>query len=429
MTLVLFLGVLLGGIFLGVPVAFSLLLAALAMMAQLNMFSADIVTQALINGVDSFALLAIPFFLVAGEVMTAGGLSRRIVRLAMASVGHWPGGLGYVAVITAMVLAGLSGSAAADAAALIAILLPMMRQAGYPEGRSAGLLAAGGIIAAVLPPSVPLIIIGVAGNISISRLFLAGITPGLIMGLLLMLTWWFINMKAPLASSPKASRSERIEAWKDGIWAIAMPFIIIIGIRFGIVTPTEAAVVAAVYAIVVSAFIYRELTFKTFVAALVSAGRSTATIMFLVGTAMVAAWLMTIAQLPQQLTALLQPFIDNPKLLMLVIMALVLVVGMVMDLSPTILILVPLLMPVVREAGIDPVYFGIMFVLNTSISLLTPPVGTVLNVVCGVGRIRIEQASLGVLPFVLIYIGLLLLFVFVPEIITVPMNFFVGDVR
>jgi len=426
MTLALFLSVLLSSIIMGLPVAFALLLSAIALMIQQDLFSVDILAQALINGVDSFPLLAIPFFLVAGEVMAVGGLSSRIVRLAISLVGHRKGGLGYVAVFTSVLLAGLSGSAVADAAALVSILYPMMKKAGYPEGHSVGLLSAGGIIAPVIPPSLPLIIMGVAGNISIAKLFIGGIVPGLMMGTALMFTWAFLMRSEPLEVPDKASKEERVAAFRDGIWALFLPIIIIGGIRFGIFTPTEAAVVAAVYALLVSTLVYKELSFQLLYKVLVNAGRSTAMVMFLVGCAMVAAWLMTVAQLPQQLAVLLGPLIEHPKLLMATIMIIVLCVGMVMDLSPTILILVPLFMPIIKMAGIDPVYFGLMFVINTCIGLITPPVGTVLNVVCGVGRVPMSTAVKGVMPFVAVYVLLLSLFVAFPSIIIVPMRIFIG---
>jgi TRAP-type transport system large permease protein len=426
MTLALFLSVLIGSILLGLPVAFALLLASMALMLQMGLFSADILAQSLLNGVDSFPLLAIPFFLVAGEVMSCGGLSQRIVRLAMTLVGHRKGGLGYVAVFTAVLLAGLSGSAVADAAALVSILYPMMRKAGYPAGRSLGLLASGGIIAPVIPPSLPLILIGVAGNISIKNLFLGGIAPGLMMGATLMVVWWWLMRNEAVEVLPRASGRERLLALRDGVWALLLPVIIVGGIRFGVFTPTEAAVVAAVYAIAVSTLVYRELTWTMFVKVLINAGRSTAMVMFLVGCAMVAAWLITVAQLPQQLAQLLAPLIDSPRLLMLVIMLIVLAVGMVMDLAPTVLILVPLLLPVATLAGIDPVYFGLMMVINTSIGLITPPVGNVLNVVCGVGRVPVSEAVRGTAPFLLAYAILLGAFVAFPALIIVPMRWFIG---
>ena len=426
MTLAIFLGVLLTAIMLRLPVAFALLLSSIALMLYMDSFSVDILAQSLINGVDSFPLLAIPFFLVAGEVMSVGGLSARIVRMATTFVGHRKGGLGYVAIFTSVLLAGLSGSAVADAAALVRILYPMMKQAGYPEGRSMGLLASGGIIAPVIPPSLPLILVGVAGGISIKDLFLGGIVPGILMGMTLIIVWSVLIRNEDLPVAPKASLAEKLSSLREGVWALLLPVIIIGGIRFGVFTPTEAAVVAAVYALFVSTFIYRELTWAKLYTVLTNSGRATAMVMFLVGCAMVAAWLITVAQLPQQLAGLLGPLIDSPRTLMLVIMLLVLAVGMVMDLAPTVLILVPLLMPVIKQAGIDPVYFGLMFVINCSIGLITPPVGNVLNVVCGVGRVPMSKAVTGVFPFIMAYLMLLGLFIAFPDIIIVPMNIIIG---
>ena len=426
MTLFIFLGVLLVGIMIGIPVAFSLLLSAMALMIHMDVFSADILAQALINGVDSFPLLAIPFFMVAGEVMSHGGLAKRIVRLAAALLGHRKGGLGYVAIFTSVLLAGLSGSAVADAAALSAMLFPMMAKAGYPQGRSAGLLASGGIIAPVIPPSLPLILIGVAGNISIAKLFIAGIVPGLMMGAVLVFVWSILVRDEDLETQPRASREERISALKDAVFALLLPVIIIGGIRFGIFTPTEAAVVAAVYAIVISTLVYREVDLKGLYRLLVQSARSTAMVMFLVGCAMVAAWVITLAQLPQQLVELLGPLVENPRMLMATIMVIVFLVGMVMDLGPSVLILAPLFMPVIKLAGIDPVYFGVMFIINASIGLITPPVGNVLNVVCGVSRVPMTAAIRGVWPFVVAYLALLSLFVAFPNIIIVPMKFLIG---
>lgn len=422
MTLIVFITVLCVAILLGIPVAFALLLSAVAMMIQMNMFSVDIMAQSLINGVDSFTLLAIPFFLVAGEVMSRGGLSSRIVALAMTLLGHRKGGLGYVAIMTSIVLAGLSGSAVADAAALVSILYPMMRKAGYPQETSLGLLASGGLIAPVIPPSLPLILIGVAGNISIGKLLVGGIVPGLMMGATLVVVWWFVVRKEKLETLPRASWGARGKALKESFWALLLPVIIIGGIRTGVFTATEAAVVAAVYSIFVSMVIYREMSWRDLYETLLAAVSTTAMVMFLVGAAMVVSWLITVAQLPQQLAGVLEPFIDSPRMLMAIIMIIVFIVGTAMDLSPTVLILVPLFMPVVNQAGIDPVYFGLMFVINCSIGLITPPVGTVLNVVCGVGGTTMSAAMRGLMPFMIAYTVLLVLFVIFPELITFPLQ-------
>ncbi len=426
MTLALFLGVLLLGIFIGIPVAFSLLLSAMVLMLYLDLFSADILAQALVNGVDSFPLLAIPFFLIAGEVMASGGLARRIVRLASSLLGHRKGGLGYVVIFTSVLLAGLSGSAVADAAALSSMLFPMMAKANYPQGRSAGLLASGGIIAPVIPPSLPLILIGVAGNISIAKLFVAGLVPGLMMGVVLVVVWSLLVRNEELPVLEPAPASERMAALKGAFFALLLPVIIIGGIRFGIFTPTEAAVVAAVYALFISSVVYREISWGNLYDVLVRAARATGMVMFLVGCAMVAAWVVTVAQLPQQLVQMMGPLVENPRLLMAMIMLVVFLVGMVMDLGPSVLILAPLFMPVIKEAGIDPVYFGVMFIINASIGLITPPVGNVLNVVCGVSSVSMTDAVKGVYPFVIAYLMLLCVFVVFPDVIIVPMRLLIG---
>jgi len=426
MAIALFIGSLLGAIGLGMPISFALLSSAVVLMLYLDIFDSQILAQNLVNGADSYTLLAIPFFLVAGEVMSQGGLSRRIVALVMSLVGHRRGGLGFVAIFAAIILASLSGSAVADTAALAGMLLPMMRQAGYPPARSSGLLAAGGIIAPIIPPSIPLIIIGVAGGISIGRLFLAGIVPGLIMGAVLAVIWLLITRRERWEVAEKAGGLERLKALRESVWALLLPVIIIGGIRGGVFTPTEAGVVAAVYAIFVATVVYRELTIMQLYSALGVAARNTAVVMFLVAAATVVSWLISIAQLPLMVADLLAPLVDSPRLLMLAIMGVVLVVGMVMDLTPTILVLTPILMPIVRMAGIDPVYFGIMFVLNCSIGLITPPVGNVLNVIAGVGNIKFERAVTGVFPFLLAYVGILLLFVIVPQIIIAPVRWLAG---
>lgn len=426
MTLTIFLGTLLGGMALGIPIAFALLLVAVALMLHLDLFDAQIIAQNLLNGADSFPLMAVPFFMLAGEIMNAGGLSRRIVNIAMALVGHKRGGLGYVAIIASCLLASLSGSAVADAAALAALLVPMMVQAGHSRERSAGLIAAGGIIAPIIPPSIGFIIFGVASGVSISKLFMAGIVPGIMLGAALAIAWWFVARKENVEMPPKRSRQEVLRALLDGSWAMGLPVIIIVGLKFGIFTPTEAAVVAAVYALFVAVVIYRELKISQLYEVILGAAKTTSVVMFLVAAAMVSAWLVNIADLPGQLTELLEPFMDNPTLLLLVIMLLIVLVGTVMDMAPTILILTPVLMPAVVQAGIDPVYFGVLFLINTSIGLITPPVGTVLNVVCGVSKLKMEEIVRGVGPFLIAQLLVLVLLVLFPQLVLVPMKFLAG---
>jgi tripartite ATP-independent transporter DctM subunit len=420
MTIAIFLGSLLAAMALGIPIAFSLLLCGAALMWHLGMVDPQILAQNLIEGANSFPLLAVPFFMLAGEIMNAGGLSRRIVHFALSLVGHVRGGLGYVAIVAAVMMAALSGSAVADAAALAALMLPMMIRAGHDPARSAGLLSAASIIAPVIPPSIGFVIFGVAANVSVSKLFLAGIFPGLLLAASLWLTWWWLVRKETVVPPPRKSRAEVMAALKDASLALGMPLIVLVGLKFGVFTPTEAAVVAAVYALVVSMFVYRELRFAQLYQVFLDAAKTTAVIMFLVAAAMVSAWLITVAQLPAQIVSLLQPLLDNPKLLMAAIMLLVIAVGTAMDMTPTILILTPVLMPIVKAAGIDPVYFGVLFIINNAIGLITPPVGTVLNTVAGVGRIRMDAVTRGVWPFMLAQLAVLFLLVLFPQLVMVP---------
>lgn len=408
----------------GVPISYALILCALAMMYHLDLFDAQIVAQGLVNGADSFPLMAVPFFMLAGELMNAGGLSKRIVNMAIALVGHIKGGLGYVTILAGCVLASLSGSAAADAAALAALLVPMMVRVGHNKGTSAGLVAASGVIAPVLPPSIGLILFGVAANVSITKLFLAGIAPGIFMGISLCVAWHLISRRETLTTTERASMRQVGKAFAEGIWALLLPVIILVGLRAGVFTPTEAGVVAAVYAFLVSVFVYRELDLKSMYKVLVASVMTTSMVMFLVASAMVAAWMITVADLPSAVVGVLEPLMDSPRLLMLLIVAIVIIIGMAMDMSPMILILAPVMMPVVAQAGIDPVYFGVIFVMTCAIGLLTPPVGVVLNVVAGVSRLDFLAIVRGVFPFLLAELAVILLLVAFPELLMTPARWF-----
>jgi tripartite ATP-independent transporter DctM subunit len=426
MTITIFLGALLGAMALGVPIAFSLLICGAALMWHMNMFDAQILAQNTLEGANSFPLLAVPFFMLAGEIMNAGGLSRRIVKFAMTLVGHVRGGLGYVGIMAAVIMAALSGSAVADAAALAALLLPMMNRAGYDTARSAGLLSAASIIAPIIPPSIGFVVFGVAANVSISRLFMAGIVPGLVLGAALWVTWWWLVRKEKIQAAPRASRAEVVVALRDATFALVLPVIVVVGLKFGVFTPTEAAVVAAVYALFIATFVYRELKLSQLYGLFLAAAQTTAVIMFLVAAAMVSAWMITVANLPAELVSLLQPMLDRPALLMFAIMVVTMIVGTAMDMTPTILILTPVFMPLVKAAGIDPVYFGVLFMINNAIGLITPPVGTVLSTVAGVGKVSMDAVTKGVWPFMVAQFLVMFLMVFIPEIVTIPARWFYG---
>ncbi|WP_457445323.1 TRAP transporter large permease subunit [Roseateles sp. P5_E4] len=424
MTVLIFLGSLLGAMALGIPIAYALLASGVALMWHLDLFDAQILAQNFINGADSFPLLAVPFFMLAGEIMNVGGLSQRIVNFALALVGHVKGGLGYVVILAACLLSALSGSAVADAAALTALLLPMMIKAGHKREVSGGLIAAAGVIGPIIPPSIGFVIFGVAANVSISKLFIAGIVPGIMIGIGLALTWWWVGRKEALALPQRKTRAEVWAAARESVWALMLPVFILVGLRMGVFTPTEAAVVAAVYALFVSTVLYRELKLQALMRIFITAARTTAVVMFLVASAMVSAWLVTVANLPVQMVDLLRPLLDNQTLLLIAIMVLVMLVGTAMDMTPTILILTPVLMPLIKAAGIDPVYFGVLFIVNNSIGLITPPVGTVLNVVAGVGRMKMDEVTRGVLPFMAAQFAVMFVMVLFPQTVLAPLRWF-----
>lgn len=353
-------------LFLGVPVALSMLLSASIMLYHLDMFDTQLITENFVMGTNNFPLMAIPFFMLTGEIMKHGGISERIINFATSMVGHIKGGLGYVAIISGLIFAGLSGSAVADTAALGAILIPMMISKKYDGARSTGLICAAGIISVVIPPSIPMIIYGITAGASITKLFMGGTVPGLLMVVGLWVTWKILYRNNDTSLERKQTGKERWVAFKKAFWPLLLPIIIIVGLRGGIFTPTEAGVVAAIYAGIVS-IAYKGLTFSKLKDVFIGTIKTTSMVMFVAASAMISAFAITVAQIPTELVQTIKGLTDSPTILMFIIMLFLLLVGCVMDLIPAVLIFVPVLLPVLRAYNIDIAYFGIMMVINLSI--------------------------------------------------------------
>ncbi len=432
MTLIiLFLLYLCGAMMLGLPIAFSLLLGSIATALHMggSATNPQIVAAQLMRGVDSVTMMALPFFIIAGELMNRGGLTKRIIDFCNIFVGGVRGGLGYVTILACLIFASLVGSAVASTAALGAILIPMMADSGYSRPKAAGLVAAGNMVAPIMPPSVPMIVYGVAAGVSIKSLFLGGIAPAIYLTVIMSIAWFFISRKDAVgATTQKTTLKEKARIFLSGLWALLLPVIIIVGLRGGVFTATEAGVVAVVYALLVGVFAYRELTPRDMFKALTSAAKTSAVVMFLAAAAQVAGYIMTIARMPQLITAALDGLVDRPILLNVTLMVVVLLVGTAMDVVPTILILTPIFLPLLKAAGIDPVYFGIIFTLVNVLGLLTPPVGPVLNVACAAGKVKMEEILMPTLPYFIAQCILLFAMTLIPEMILLPLKWIAGYV-
>lgn len=427
MELFIFLGTLFFFLAFGIPICLVLVLCAMVLMWHSGMWDTMIIPGAMLDGANNYPLMAIPFFVFAGEIMAAGGLSRRVVELAQLMIGRVRGGLGYAAVIASIIFAGLMGSSVGEAAALGGLLLPMMKEVGYKPGRAGAVIASGAILGPIIPPSTNFILLGATiSGLSITKLFMIGLFPGIFIGLALMCVWYFIVRIDGYNETITFTKEQKIKILIDSTPAFLMPVLLLGGIRFGIFTPTEGGAFAAIYAIAVCVLYYRELSFKQLLKVSAAAARTTSVVMLIVATATAVGWFITMAQIPAQMTALFKPLIDSPVLLLLCINVFLFLIGMVMDLTPNILIFAPVFYPLIMEAGIDPYYFGLLFILNLGIGVITPPVGTVLYVVCGVGNIKIVELIKNLAPFLLIEIIMLFLLLFFPSISLIPLNWLMG---
>ncbi|MBZ9568977.1 TRAP transporter large permease [Modicisalibacter tunisiensis] len=401
-------------IVIGLPISFGLAAISLFIFFAADYSLSPIVAQA-VNGLDSFPLLAIPLFILVGEVMSQGGIAQRLVRLASALVGFVAGGLGQVAVLTSMFFGGISGSAVADASAVGSMMIEPMKQHRYSGPLATAIVVAASVVGIIIPPSIPMILFGVVTNTSISQLFMAGIVPGVLITLGLAVTT-YLQARKTGKGQPFELRELGL-ALKDALLALLLPVIIVGGILSGVFTPTESAAIALIYAIAVSMFIYRSLSLKRFFRLCIATGRLTGVVMLLLAFASVLAWLLTANMIPQQLVVSLSAITENKLLLLLLLSLFLLVVGFFMDLTPAMVILAPLMTPVVVKLGIDPVYFGVLMSFILGLGLITPPVGTVLYVGCGVGKVGMEHLVKSLLPFYLTLLLLLAAFLLFPGLI------------
>ena len=427
MELFIFLGSLFFFMLIGVPLAIVLVLCSIVLMWHSGMWDAMIIPGSMLDGANNYPLMAIPFFVFAGEIMAEGGLSKRVVQLAQLMIGRVRGGLGYAAIIASIIFAGLMGSSVGEAAALGGLLLPMMKEVGYHPGRAGAVIASGAILGPIIPPSTNFILLGATvSGLSITKLFMIGLVPGILIGLALMVVWFFVVRKDGYNETIRFTKKEAIKILIDSTPAFMMPVLLLGGIRFGIFTPTEGGAFAAIYAILVCVLYYRELSLRDLLRVSARAARTTSVVMLIVATATAVGWFITIAQIPNQMTALFSPLIDSPILLLISINIFLFLIGMVMDLTPNILIFAPVFYPLIQQAGIDPYYFGLLFVLNLGIGVITPPVGTVLYVVCGIGHIKFADLIVKLVPFILVETIMLFLLLFFPKLSLVPMNWLMG---
>jgi tripartite ATP-independent transporter DctM subunit len=431
---IIFLASLVGSIMIGLPIAYCLIFSAVALGLCMggSFTNPQHVALNLMSGTDSVTMMALPFFVLAGELMNKGGLTRRIIAFCDIFVGRVRGGLGYVTILACLMFASLVGSAVASTAALGAILIPMMVASGYDRAKASGLVASANIVAPIMPPSVPMIVYGVAAGVSIKSLFLGGIAPAVYLTLGMSVVWFITSRKDAVKSDkPKPTLQEALRIIGSGIWALLLPIIILIGLRGigpikAIFTATECGVVAVVYALLVGVFIYRELKPRDIFRAFIASAKMSAVVMFLAAAAQVSAKLLTFSRVPQFITQSLEPLVANPVLLNAILHTIIILMGMVIDVVPTILIMTPIMLPLLRAASIDPIYFGIVFTLSNVLGLTSPPVGPVLNVACATGKVKMEELIPPVIPYYVFQVILVYLLVFFPPLVTVPLKWIGG---
>lgn len=410
-----------------VPIAISLGLASALALLYSGKVSSTYIAQGLVTSIDSFPLMAVPFFILAGDLMGVGGLSRRLLNVANVFFGRYTGGLAMIGVVTCMFFAAISGSGPATVAAIGGLLLPAMARAGYNKGYSVGVLASAGSLGIIIPPSIPMIIYAVSANVSITQMFLAGVIPGLLIGLALIITAYIKARKAGYTGEDQhyTAKEKWATVW-DAKWALLVPLIILGGIYGGIFTPTEAAAIGVIYGFVVGVFVHKEIKLKDLYDVIGNSALTSATVIVIVGTATIFGRMLAIERIPFMIADYIVNLTENPIIILLLINILLLFVGMFMETLAAIIILVPILLPVVVAVGVDPVHFGIVMIVNLALGMVTPPVGVNLFVGARVGETSLEKASLGAIPFILAMLAVLLLITYVPWLSLAPLSLMGG---
>ncbi|NEU31075.1 TRAP transporter large permease [bacterium LRH843] len=401
---------------LSVPIAFSLGLSSIVAILIEGKLPYELLIQRMFASIDSFALLAIPFFVLAGKIMGTGGISRRLVDLSTSFIGHISGGMAIVTVVASMLFGAISGSSAATVAALGTILIPAMINKGYSKRFAAGTQAVSGELGVIIPPSIPMILYGVSTGTSVGAMFLAGIIPGILTGLVLMITVYIIAKIKGYSSDDRAPWKDRWNAFKDATFALLMPIIILGGIYGGIFTPTESAAVAVAYSLIVGLFIYKEIKVKDLLPMLGESAVLSAIIMVIVSAAGLFGWILTKGMIPQQAAAIIADFTTSKILFLLLVNLFLFFVGMFFETGSAIIILAPILLPVALTFGVDPVHFGMIMIVNLAMGMCTPPVGVNLFISSRIAGISLEEITMGVLPFLLVLIINLLILTFFPVI-------------
>lgn len=412
---------------LNVPIGVALGMASVITLLLQGSMPVSLVAQRMYTAMDSFPMLALPFFLLAGELMEEGGISDRLVRFASTLVGHIRAGIAMVAIVTSMFFAAISGSAVATAAAIGGILIPAMLERGYDSDFAAAVIATSGPIGVIIPPSVPMVVYGVSAGVSIGNMFLGGFLPGVLIGLSLMVIAYLVGGRRGYVGEKRASLNEVWVAFKESILALFMPVIILGGVIGGVFTPTEAAAIAVVYSAVVGSICYKGLKWEKIPKILANTATGTGTIMLIIGTASLFGWLLTAYQIPQMVGNLLLSISSNPVVILLIISVILLIVGTFMETNAAIIMLTPILLPVVKSLGVDPIFFGVMMVINLAIGMVTPPVGVTLYVACNIAQKTIREVAPLAMAFLLGPVLVLLLTVLFPQIILyLPRVFGIG---